>query len=53
VWDYVRTLVGGLIGEATTNELVLVAVIFVIIRLFTWAPALGERIGGFFEDDGE
>jgi hypothetical protein len=49
VWEYVRSL----IGEATTHELVLVGVLFLIIRMYTWAPWLGERIGAFFEEGEE
>lgn len=39
-------------GEATVLEITLAGCLFMFIRLYTWVPAIGERIGGAFERDG-
>lgn len=47
MWDVVRSV----FGEATPDELALTGVLFVAILLFSWAPQIGETIGGMFEGD--
>ncbi|MBM4358058.1 MAG: hypothetical protein FJ096_08095 [Deltaproteobacteria bacterium] len=37
------------LGDATGNELTLVAAIFVTIVAFSWAPRLGRTVGGWFD----
>jgi hypothetical protein len=49
VWNFLS----GLFGEVTPSELVLVAVLFAAILLFSWAPRLGEAVGGLFDDEDE
>jgi hypothetical protein len=39
----------ALFGDVTVRELVLVAVVFGLILLFSWAPRIGEAIGGMGE----
>ncbi len=38
------------LGEATTNEIALVGLFFVLVLGFTWAPRIGDALGGWFED---
>ena len=45
MWDTLRTF----LGEATFDEVALAALFFLCIVSFTWAPRLGEAIGGLFE----
>ncbi len=45
MWETARTA----FGEATTDEVVLVALFFVCVVLFSWAPRIGEAMGGLFE----
>lgn len=40
-------------GEITFLELALAACFFLFVRLYTWAPAIGEVIGGFLGGDGD
>jgi hypothetical protein len=49
VWDWLRSA----FGEVTQNELILVAIIFLCIVAYTWAPRLGEAAAGLFESDEE
>lgn len=44
---WIRTL----LGDVSVNEIALVAVVFALILLFTWAPRIGEAIGGFLGGD--
>lgn len=39
------------LGEVSSSELALVALFFVCILLFSWAPRMGEIVGGLFDDD--
>lgn len=43
-----------LLGEVTANELLLVGLLFLCVLAFSGAPALGEAVGGLFDeaDDG-
>jgi hypothetical protein len=41
--------VRALLGDVTTGEVALVGVIFGVIVLFSWAPRIGEAIGGLFD----
>ena len=47
MWETVRAI----LGEATTNEVLLVALFFVCVMLFSWAPRIGEAVGGLFDQD--
>ena len=47
MWDFVRTV----LGEATWDEVALVAVFFLIILFYTWAPKIGEAVGGALGSD--
>jgi hypothetical protein len=47
VWDWLRSL----FGEVTRNEVILVAIIFLCIMAYSWAPRLGEAAAGLFEGD--
>jgi hypothetical protein len=47
MWDFVRSL----LGDVSANELVLVAVIFATVLLFSWAPRIGAAVGGLFDSD--
>lgn len=47
MWNFIRSI----LGEVTVNELTLVALLFAAILLFSWAPKLGEAVGGVFDDD--
>jgi len=49
MWDYVRML----LGDATPNELLLVVIFFFCIVSFTWAPRVGEALGGLFSTNDE
>lgn len=49
VWDDVRMI----FGEATPNEVLLVVIFFFCIVSFTWAPRVGEALGGLFTSDEE
>ena len=40
----------SVLGEASTNELALVGLFFLLILGFNWAPRIGEAIGGLFEE---
>lgn len=35
-------------GELSMNELMLVGVFFMCVAMFSWAPRIGEAIGGLF-----
>jgi hypothetical protein len=39
-------------GEITLEEFALAMCLFLFVRLYTWAPQLGEALGGFFGGDG-
>ena len=45
MWETVRTA----LGETTRDEVLLVALFFVCVLLFGWAPRIGEALGGLFE----
>jgi hypothetical protein len=47
VWDWLRAI----LGDVTAGEAGLVAVLFTLIMLFSWAPRIGQTVGGWF--DGE
>ena len=47
MWEYVRTL----LGEVTMDEVALAAVLVVCVLGFSWAPRIGEALGGLFEQD--
>lgn len=52
MWDTVRTF----LGSASASEFALAALFFLCIVSFTWAPRIGESIGGLLEtqdDEGE
>ncbi len=46
MWDWLRSV----LGETTTGEVVLAAVLFVCVLGFSWIPRIGEAIGAFFDD---
>jgi hypothetical protein len=47
--DWMRAL----FGDVTGDELVLVGVIVALILAFSWAPRIGEAIGGLFDERDE
>lgn len=49
VWDYIRAV----FGEVTVNELVLVGIIYLAVVAYSWAPRIGEAVGGMFDQDEE
>ena len=53
MWELSRSVLHSTVGEATWAEVILVALLFVIILMFTWAPQIGEAAGGIFEGDDE
>ena len=40
-------------GNVTGGELALVGVLFASIILFSWAPKIGESVGGWLDSDDE
>ncbi len=41
----------SILGNVTGGELALVGVLFLSIMLFTWAPRIGETLGGWLDSD--
>jgi len=46
VWDWLRSV----LGETTTGEVVLAAVLFICVLGFSWMPRIGEAVGALFDD---
>jgi len=47
MWDFVRSA----LGEANRFELALALVFFFTVVLYSWAPRIGEAVGGLFDED--
>lgn len=45
MWETVRRF----LGSATSDEVALAVIFFFCIVGFTWAPRIGEALGGLFE----
>ena len=44
------TWLQSILGSVTVSEIALVGLLFGSILLFSWAPRLGEAVGGWFDD---
>lgn len=49
MWDYIHAV----FGEVNASELALVAIIYLAVVAYTWAPRIGEAVGGMFDQDEE
>jgi hypothetical protein len=49
--DAVSETLRTIFGQASPTELALVGLFFAMVLGFTWAPVLGEAIGGIFDDE--
>ncbi len=49
MWDWLHAMM----GDVTAGEAGLVAVLFTLIMLFSWAPRIGQAVGSWFDGDDE
>jgi hypothetical protein len=49
MWTWIQQV----LGNVTRGELALVAVLSITILMFSWAPKIGEALGGLADPDDE
>jgi len=47
VWDWLHAMM----GDVTAGEAGLVAVLFTLIVLFSWAPRIGQALGSWLDSE--